>query len=180
MFALIDVGERAGTGLCNVFNVWKQYGYSEPVITESVDPDRITMVININDNSAEGAVHDTVFGVNVANSTENGANSSENGANSSENGANSSENGANSSENGANSELQHWNFSSLTKCERAVLDYMSSHSSARIEEICAGISFAKRTVQRSVTHLEETGYLLKNGNRSNRSWVLNCSSKEES
>ncbi len=64
MFALIDVGERAGTGLCNVFNVWKQYGYSEPAITESVEPDRVTMVIHIND---------TVM--NVANSTENVANS---------------------------------------------------------------------------------------------------------
>ncbi|MDR2354566.1 MAG: putative DNA binding domain-containing protein [Clostridiales Family XIII bacterium] len=47
MFALINVGERSGTGLCDLFNVWKEYGFKPPLIKESVDPDRITLTLQI-------------------------------------------------------------------------------------------------------------------------------------
>ncbi len=43
MFNLIDVGERAGSGIPNIFNVWKKQGWSAPVIIESFEPDRITL-----------------------------------------------------------------------------------------------------------------------------------------
>lgn len=43
MFNLIDIGERAGSGIPNIFNVWKKQGWPIPVIKESFDPDRITL-----------------------------------------------------------------------------------------------------------------------------------------
>lgn len=43
MFNLIDVGERAGSGIPNIFNVWKKQGWSAPIITESFEPERITL-----------------------------------------------------------------------------------------------------------------------------------------
>ncbi len=43
MFNLVNVGERAGSGIPNIFNIWKKQGFSAPDITESFEPDRITL-----------------------------------------------------------------------------------------------------------------------------------------
>lgn len=43
MFNLIDVGERAGSGIPNIYSVWKKQGWSAPVIAESFEPARITL-----------------------------------------------------------------------------------------------------------------------------------------
>jgi predicted HTH transcriptional regulator len=43
MFNLIEVGERAGSGIPNIFNVWDKQGWITPVITESFEPERITL-----------------------------------------------------------------------------------------------------------------------------------------
>ena len=47
MFNLIDVGERAGSGIPNIFSVWRKQGWSAPVINESFEPDRITLSLVI-------------------------------------------------------------------------------------------------------------------------------------
>ena len=51
MFNLIDVCERTGSGIPNIFNVWNKLGWPAPVITESFDPDRITLSLLIDQNS---------------------------------------------------------------------------------------------------------------------------------
>ena len=38
MFNLINIGERAGSGVPNIFNVWADEGWEEPVIEERFDP----------------------------------------------------------------------------------------------------------------------------------------------
>ena len=43
MFNMIDIGERAGSGIPNIFRVWREQGWAEPVITETFEPDRITL-----------------------------------------------------------------------------------------------------------------------------------------
>ncbi|MEG1848320.1 MAG: ATP-binding protein [Lachnospiraceae bacterium] len=40
MFNLINIGERAGSGVPNIFNVWEEEGWEEPIIEERFDPDR--------------------------------------------------------------------------------------------------------------------------------------------
>ena len=45
MFNLIDIGEHAGSGVPNIFNVWEDEGWEEPVIVESFDPDRTTLIL---------------------------------------------------------------------------------------------------------------------------------------
>lgn len=47
MFNLIDIGERAGSGIPNIFNVWKKQGFPAPTISESFDPDRITLSLEV-------------------------------------------------------------------------------------------------------------------------------------
>ncbi len=51
MFNLIGVGKRAGSGIPNIFGVWKKQGLAAPVITESFDPDRITLSLTLNKTS---------------------------------------------------------------------------------------------------------------------------------
>ncbi len=43
MFNLINIGERAGSGVPNIFNVWEMEGWEEPVIEERFDPDRTVL-----------------------------------------------------------------------------------------------------------------------------------------
>ena len=45
MFNLIDIGEHAGSGVPNIFNVWEDEGWEEPVIEESFDPDRTSLIL---------------------------------------------------------------------------------------------------------------------------------------
>lgn len=62
MFNLIDVGERAGSGIPNIFSVWKKMGLGKPEICEVFEPDRVMIrlplpnetAINRSDNELNG------------------------------------------------------------------------------------------------------------------------------
>ena len=43
MFNLIDIGERAGSGIPNIFRVWREQGWHEPTITERTEPERTVL-----------------------------------------------------------------------------------------------------------------------------------------
>ena len=45
MFNLINVGERAGSGLPSIRTVWQKQGWQEPEIVESFNPDRTTLLL---------------------------------------------------------------------------------------------------------------------------------------
>jgi len=45
MFNLINIGERAGSGVPNIFNVWEDESWVEPAIEEHFDPDRIILTL---------------------------------------------------------------------------------------------------------------------------------------
>lgn len=47
MFNLIDIGERAGSGIPNIFRVWRTQGWAAPVISESFEPDRIVLSLTL-------------------------------------------------------------------------------------------------------------------------------------
>ena len=44
---LVKIGERSGIGLSNLFGVWEQSGYARPTITESFDPERTRVDVEI-------------------------------------------------------------------------------------------------------------------------------------
>ena len=41
------IGERAGSGVPNVFNTWADQGWPEPIIEEEFDPDRTILILTI-------------------------------------------------------------------------------------------------------------------------------------
>lgn len=43
MFNLVDIGERAGSGIPNIYAVWRKQGWIAPSITEQFEPERITL-----------------------------------------------------------------------------------------------------------------------------------------
>ena len=48
MFNFIDIGERAGSGIPNIFRVWKEEKRETPVITETYEPERFTLKLKLN------------------------------------------------------------------------------------------------------------------------------------
>ncbi len=48
MFNLINIGERAGSGVPNIFNVWEDEGWVEPIIEEKFEPDRTILILEFN------------------------------------------------------------------------------------------------------------------------------------
>lgn len=45
LFNLLDVGERAGKGIPNIFRVWKEHKLPEPEIRQSANPDRTDFLL---------------------------------------------------------------------------------------------------------------------------------------
>ena len=45
MFNLLDIGERSGSGVPNIFNVWRDQGWPEPLIEEEGAPDRTRLTL---------------------------------------------------------------------------------------------------------------------------------------
>ena len=43
MFNLIDIGERAGSGIPNIYRVWREQSWAIPSIKESLEPERTTL-----------------------------------------------------------------------------------------------------------------------------------------
>lgn len=53
MFNMIDVGERAGSGVPNIFRVWHDQGWAEPCFTQSFEPDRTVLLLPLSPMSSE-------------------------------------------------------------------------------------------------------------------------------
>ena len=53
MFNLINIGERAGSGVPNIFNVWADEGWEDPVIEERFDPDRTVLSLSFKKKQAK-------------------------------------------------------------------------------------------------------------------------------
>jgi len=47
MFNLISIGERAGSGVPDIFSVWNKNGWEEPRIEEEYNPDRTILTLSV-------------------------------------------------------------------------------------------------------------------------------------
>lgn len=73
MFNLINIGERAGSGVPNIFQVWEAQGWTEPVILEQFNPDRTILELcftkKVRKKSAEKKCEKKVRKKNAGNKT---------------------------------------------------------------------------------------------------------------
>jgi len=47
MFNLIDIGERAGSGIPNIFRIWENQNWPLPIIEEEFEPERSKLILKI-------------------------------------------------------------------------------------------------------------------------------------
>lgn len=47
MFNLLDIGERAGSGIPNIYRTWREQNFSEPIYSELFEPDRTILTLKI-------------------------------------------------------------------------------------------------------------------------------------
>ena len=47
MFNLIDIGERAGSGIPKIINIWNDEELKDPIIEEEFDPDRTILTLSL-------------------------------------------------------------------------------------------------------------------------------------
>ncbi len=45
MFNMIGIGERAGSGIPDIYQVWENEGWAAPVVEESYNPDRTCLLL---------------------------------------------------------------------------------------------------------------------------------------
>lgn len=70
MFNLINIGERSGGGVPNIFNTWNDQGWKEPVTEEKFDPDRTTLTLEfINKMGKEKQAKKTGKEIKITNKT---------------------------------------------------------------------------------------------------------------
>ena len=55
MFSLVKVGERAGSGVPNMFDQWVLCGYARPELSEEVDPEVSTTWLPLSKPTADGS-----------------------------------------------------------------------------------------------------------------------------
>lgn len=60
IFSLINVGERSGMGLSDLFARWQEAGYAQPTITESYDPDQVIVTVQVELARGKSAVKNAV------------------------------------------------------------------------------------------------------------------------
>ena len=53
MFAMVDVGERAGSGMDKIIGGWEWAGYGVPIYKEEYDPDRTTLTLPLRSSSGD-------------------------------------------------------------------------------------------------------------------------------
>lgn len=143
MFSLVNVGERSGIGLCDVYSAWKSYGYKQPEFKESVDPDRITLTLQIE-----------CAGANDNNGTNGGVNYGANEGDTEGCGVNSGTN----EKYGAN--------------EINIIAYIKENPTASSSIISEALSIPLRTVQRILTSMQKDGVIRNAGTRKKMNWIV--------
>ena len=66
MFNLVNIGERAGSGVPNMVEDWTSAGYGRPVLSERVNPERSTIFLPLDARGEESISHGKTPGVSLA------------------------------------------------------------------------------------------------------------------
>jgi predicted HTH transcriptional regulator len=67
MFALLDIGERAGSGLHSIRTVWEDMKWEAPVMTEQINPDRTIWHVPVELEEDNVGINDADVGLNSEN-----------------------------------------------------------------------------------------------------------------
>lgn len=60
MFNMIGIGERAGSGVPNIFAVWEAQGWKAPFVEEQYGPDRTILTLPLNSGKTDDLINDPI------------------------------------------------------------------------------------------------------------------------
>lgn len=145
MFNLINIGERAGSGIPNIFSVWSKQGWPAPVIRESFDPERITVSLIIG--------HETqVIDTNTDNSqmeTDNTPNAS-----------------------GKHRENRHPRRLKTAMQETAIVEFLTDHPRCKASQIADLLGVSPERARKLLAKMVEKGVIEPLGANRNRTYQL--------
>jgi len=142
MFSLINIGERSGSGLCDVYHIWEENGFNRPEIVETVEPSRIIITLSTDLADSEGN-HDGNDGNHEGNDDNYEGNHDGNNI----------------------------KDTTLTDNEVRVLRIISEQPSLPASKISAEIGVSKSTVERTIRLLKLKGIVKREGSTRGR-WIL--------
>lgn len=158
MFNLIDIGERAGSGIPNIFSVWKKQGWTAPSISESFEPDRIS--INLPFVGSGGTATDS--GDNPNESAINSSDKSEKSAINSKSSDKTDETTINNSDNGRKAEIQ----------KEAVIVYLTDNAQTDTATIASLLGVKSARARQILSKLAAEGIIVAEGANKNRTYRL--------
>ncbi|PJM76452.1 RNA-binding domain-containing protein [Bifidobacterium felsineum] len=148
MFSLIDVGERAGTGVPDVFNTWAKAGLPEPQIEECFgDAERTILSLMLERQQISNTQADDGIVSDIDNKSDNIDNKSDNNVSEAE-------------------------ARGLGDSERDVLRYVATHPNATQEEIGAAVGIGRTAVANHTSSLQKRGLLKRIGSRKTGHWEV--------
>ena len=146
MFSLINIGERSGTGLCDVFETWKHNGYKQPQITEMIEPDRVTIILDIEVDADRGKNE-----INETNCDTNATNRETNCD------TNETNRETNCDTNETNS------VGDLNESEQLIFNAIKANPELSIVKLSKEFAVSKATINRIMKKLKEKGFIERMG-----------------
>lgn len=140
MFSMIDIGERAGSGIPGVVSVWEKTFGVAPVYIQRVSPDRTTTVLNV------AELIDKNVGVNAPNNAINEPN----------NAPNSTNNAPNDPNNAPNNKC-------INDRQRTLLSLFAQNGKATLDALTKKLNVDRSTIKRDIAQLKQMGLLVREG-----------------
>ena len=189
IFALVDIGERSGMGLANLHGLWKKYGYAEPKITESYDPDRTVLVVTTDDdtvarpeNGAEPDQNPTRSAPRVPQGYPNGAPRGDNKVDNNAEGDNKVDNkvdnnveGDNKVDNktqGAKVQSERKSLNELPASCRQVFKALSEDGSFTQQALIRKLNLSRAAITKAISILIKERYIVRYGARKKGYWEV--------
>ena len=158
ILALVDIGERSGMGLANLHGLWKKYGYAEPKITESYDPDRTVITVTTDDDVESVPEGDNKTGCR--------------GDNNQSRGGDKPSGGDNNHGKGDNKNEQRRPFAELFTSAKQVFSALSEDGSMTQQGLCSRLGLSRKTIAKATAVLIKERYIIRRGARKNGYWEV--------
>ncbi len=172
LFALVEIGEKLGTGLVQLFALWKKNGWPSPEFHEQFNPERTILTLDYND--AEDEAGKTSNGIEngekTAESSEKTAERSEKTTERSEKTAESSEKTAESSEKTAESSEK--TAESSEKTSKKILNLLTQDCMMTIATLSSQLGISERAISKQIRNLQAQNRLRRVGPDKGGHWEV--------
>lgn len=142
MFSLINVGERAGSGLSNIQHVWEEQHWEKPILIETFEPERTTLKLKIETivNKIESTNHKTAIKTNDGKTTVNDGKTTVK--------------------------------ISLNQTQEQIITLIKENAKVTIDDMAAAIDITKRNIEKNIKILKDNGILLRVGGKKEGHWEI--------